>query len=103
MHEDVRKTVHHVKFIICSILFQVETDPCLLVTAGHGTAVLFLLITFTPGTVIAGHRVIKSVREVVTESSAEPSQEPGRFIIRKVMFSPVSVCSQRGPHVTMMQ
>ena len=64
------------------------------------TAVLFLLITFTPGTVIARRRVIKSVREVVTESSAEPSEEPGRFISRKVMFSPVSVCSQGGPHVT---
>ena len=66
------------------------------------TAVLFLLITFTPGTVIVRRRVIKSVREVVTESSPEPSEEPGKFITAhqgsrgKVMFSPVSVWSHGG-------
>ena len=63
-------------------------------------AILFSLITFTPGTVIARHRVIKSVREVVKESSAEPTEEPGRFIRVKIMFSPVSVCSQGGLHLT---
>ena len=41
MHEDVSEIVHDEKCIICSILFEVETNPCLLVIAGHGNCNTF--------------------------------------------------------------